>query len=77
MHSMTIASASASAAARMIRNCSMMLERAGRNTGCSLPSGKIMRGSVPVVLAQVRIPPACNPAAIKRVTLDFPRAPLT
>ena len=36
-----------------------------------------MRGRVPVVFAQTRNPPARRPAAIKRVTPDLPRVPLT
>ncbi len=35
------------------------------------------RESVPVALAQVRMPPALSPAAISRVTDDFPRVPFT
>ena len=37
----------------------------------------IIRGSVPVVLQQVRLPANRSPAAISRATLDLPRVPLT
>ena len=43
----------------------------------SLPSSLIIRGADPVVFAIVFMPPARKPAAINRVTLDFPRAPFT
>ena len=37
----------------------------------------IEKGDEPVVFANVLIPPPLNPAAINRVTLDFPLVPLT
>ncbi len=77
MHSITSACAPNSAAVATMRFCSMMLGPAGRNTGSSRPSGRIMRASVPVVLAQVTTPCARRPAAISRVTLDLPRVPFT
>ena len=43
----------------------------------SMPLESITLGAVPVVLANVRFPPALNPAAISRVTLDFPLVPFT
>ena len=62
MHSITSASARCATAARTTRSCSITLARAGRNTGYSAPSGMIIRGSVPVVLAHVRMPPARKPS---------------
>ena len=43
----------------------------------SFPSVSIIRGDHPVVLAMVLNPPALNPAAIRRVTLDLPLDPFT
>jgi hypothetical protein len=51
MHSSTIAPARSSAAIAIMRSCSITLVRPGRNTGSSLPSGPISRGSEPVVFA--------------------------
>jgi hypothetical protein len=59
-----------------MRICSITLAPDGRKTGYSLPLGMIIRGSVPVVFAHVRMPPSRNPAAINRVTDDLPRVPL-
>ena len=77
MHSSTRAFASFVAATLTIRTCSITLAPAGRNTGYSEPSGKTMLASVPVVFAQVGMPPSRSPAATSRVTLDLPRVPLT
>jgi len=54
-----------------------MLAPIKRIIAASLPSGSITRGVVPVVLATVLLPPARSPAAMRRVTLDLPRVPLT
>ena len=43
----------------------------------SLPTSLMILGIVPVVFAKVLSPPSLRPAAINRVTLDFPLVPLT
>ena len=77
MHSMTTASGFSCAKKRIRRTCSPMDAERNRWIMRSFPCESIIRGAVPVVLANVRTPPARRPAAIKRVTLDLPRVPLT
>ncbi len=55
----------------------MMLGLPIRKMSVSEPSTEIILAVVPVVLANVRTLPARNPAAISRVTEDFPRVPFT
>ena len=74
-------------AERLTNVLAVSLEQAeleGRDYGLRIEPGSYQvmvfdgrRGWVPVVLAQVRMPPARRPAAISRVTLDLPRVPLT
>ena len=59
------------------RTCSRTEAGPDRKISCSVPSGKIRTGFEPVVLARTAAPEARNPAAIRRVTLDLPRVPVT
>ena len=77
MHSMIIAWAFSRRARSKIVICSQMFGVERRTTGSSLPSGRIRRAFEPVTLATVRIPPSRSAAAIRRVTEDLPRLPLT
>jgi hypothetical protein len=43
----------------------------------SVPSGSVKTGFAPVVRASTDIPDPRKAAAIRRVTLDFPRVPVT
>ena len=77
MHSITTASGFSWAKKRINRTCSPIDADRKRWIMRSLPSASMTRGAVPVVLANVRRPPARRPAAINRVTLDLPRVPFT
>ena len=76
MHSMTSASTFIFEARETTRFCSRMFAPRGRKMGTSRPSGRIMRASVPVVFAAVRMPAWRSAEASRRVTLDLPRVPL-
>ena len=77
MHSITTASGFSLAKKRINLICSPIEAERSLWMILSLPSASIIRGAVPVVLAKVRKPPALKPAAMSRVTLDFPRVPFT
>src|SRR5215467_11885059 len=77
MHSATIASAPSSAARATNRSCSRTEAGPRRGHTSSRPSGRIRRGSEPVVLATTLRPLARSAAAIRRVVVDLPRVPAT
>src|SRR5262249_31583914 len=70
-------SAPSSAARVTKRVCSRTEAGPRRGQACSRPSGRIKRGSEPVVLATTLRPPARKAAAISRVVVDLPRVPAT
>jgi hypothetical protein len=77
MFSSTSTSVPRSRAIRTIRNCSAIFGLPSRRTGRSSRSPVMNIGTVPVVFAVTRFPAARSPAAISRVTEDFPRVPFT
>ena len=77
IHSITRTWACSLTAIRITRACSRIFAFPRRRSGRSTPSVPISRGTVPVVLQKTDQPPDFNPAAIIRVTVDFPRIPFT
>ena len=77
MHSITTTSGFSDAKYFNRRTCSPIEGNLSLWIILSFPSASITRGAVPVVFAKVLRPPSRRPAAINRVTLDFPLVPLT
>ena len=77
MHSTTTARAPCRRANRRNASCSRTFAGARRRTGSSRPSGSRTRAAVPVVFATAGIPASRSADQMSRVTVDFPRVPLT